>query len=262
MNHRPSTVLIIGATGSIGRHAVAEALRQGHAVRALVRDQARAARVLPDGVNLVVGDLTSPETLGPAIEGIEAIVFTHGSTTSERDVRDNDYAGVANVLKTLDGRTVRIALMTAIGTTRPGVPYTQWKLRSERLVRGSGNPYTIVRPGWFDYNQPNQRKIVMLQGDKRQSGSPKDGVIARDQIARVLIDSLHMEAADHKTLELIAEGGTEQEDLTSLFASLTPDTSESLDGAEDTVDLPVSNEPETFRSDLATIAAGNVTPER
>jgi uncharacterized protein YbjT (DUF2867 family) len=39
MNHRPSTVLIIGATGSIGRYAVAEALRQGHTVRALVRDQ-------------------------------------------------------------------------------------------------------------------------------------------------------------------------------------------------------------------------------
>jgi uncharacterized protein YbjT (DUF2867 family) len=43
MNHRSSTVLIIGATGSIGRHAVAEALRHGHTVRALVRDQARAA---------------------------------------------------------------------------------------------------------------------------------------------------------------------------------------------------------------------------
>lgn len=262
MNSRPLSVLIIGATGSIGGYAVAEALRQGHTVRALVREQGRAARVLPDEVDLVVGDLTRPDTLGPAVDGVEAIVFTHGSTTSERDVRDNDYAGVANILKTLNGRPVRIALMTAIGATRPGVPYTQWKLRSERLVRASGNPYTIVRPGWFDYNQPDQRKIVMLQGDKRQSGSPKDGVIARDQIARVLIDSLHIEAAEHKTLELIAEDGPEQEDLTSLFASLTPDTRESLDGAEDTVNLPVDHEPETFRGDLATIAAGNVTPER
>jgi hypothetical protein len=43
---------------------------------------------------------------------VEAIMFTHGSTTSERDVRDNDYAGVANVLKTLDGSPVRMALMT------------------------------------------------------------------------------------------------------------------------------------------------------
>lgn len=52
-----------------------------------------------------------------------------------------------------------------------------------------------------------------------------------------------------------------KEDLTSVLASLTPDTSESFDGAKDTVDLPVDHEPERFRSDLATITAGNVGPE-
>ncbi|MGO4859060.1 NAD(P)H-binding protein [Arthrobacter sp. 2MCAF14] len=92
MNHGPSTVLIVGATGSIGRHAVAEALRQGYAVRALVRDPARAARLPPNGADLVIGDLTRPETLGPALDGVDA-------------------------------------------------------------------------PSWFDYNQPGQRTIFMLQGD-------------------------------------------------------------------------------------------------
>ena len=233
MSQRPATVLIVGATGSIGRLAVAEALRQGYTVRALVREPKRAARLLPENVDLVIGDLTHPGTLGPAVEGVDAIVFTHGTTTSERDVRDNDYAGVANVLRALGGRRVHVALMTAIGTTRPGVAYAQWKLRSERLIRASGNPFTIVRPGWFDYNQPDERKIVMLQGDRRQAGTPADGVIARDQIARVLIDSLHIEAANHKTLELVAVHGPEQEDLTAIFTSLTPDSAESLDAAED-----------------------------
>jgi uncharacterized protein YbjT (DUF2867 family) len=257
MTGRSSTVLIVGATGSIGRHAVAEALQQGYAVRALVRDRARAVRILPDGVDLVTGDMTRPETLGPAVDGVDAVVFTHGSTTSERDVRDNDYTGVANVLKALNGRRTRIALMTAIGTTRPGVPYAQWKLRSERLVRASGNPYTIVRPGWFDYNQPGQRTIVMLQGDRRQTGTPADGVIARDQTARVLIDSLHIDAANHKTLELIAAHGPEQDDLATVFAALTPDSSASLDAAEDIVDLPTEREPEMFRHDLDSIRAGS-----
>ncbi len=206
----------------------------------------------------MIGDLIRPETLGPAVDGVDAVVFTHGSTTSERDVRDNDYTGVANVLKALDGRRTRIALMTAIGTTRPGVAYAQWKLRSERLVRASRNPYTVVRPGWFDYNQPGQRKIVMLQGDKRQSGSPADGVIARDQIARVLIESLHIDAANHKTLELIADRGPEQDDLTTVFTPLTPDSVESLGAAEDIVDLPMESEPEMFRRDLATITAGSI----
>ena len=255
MTTRPGTVLIVGATGSIGRHAVAEALRQGYAVRALVRNPDRA-RGLPDSVEPVVGDLTDPGTLPPAVDGADAIVFVHGTTTSERDVRDVDYAGVANVLKTLAGRRVRIALMTAIGTTRPGVAYAEWKLRAERLVRAAGSPYTIVRPGWFDYNDDDQRTIVMLQGDTRQSGTPRDGAIARDEIARVLIDSLSSDAADHKTFELVAERGPEQDDLTPTFAALATDAADSLDGAKDASVLPLDREPEMFLRDLEEVRGG------
>lgn len=260
MNYRPTTVLIIGATGSVGRYAVAEALRQGYTVRALVRDHARATRILPGEVDIVVGDLSRPDTLGPAVAGVDAIVFTHGSTTSERDVRDNDYAGVANVLKMLNGRPVRIALMTAVGVTRPGFAYGEWKLRSERLVRASGNPYSIVRPGWFDYNEPDQRKILLLQGDKQRSGSPADGVIARDEIARVLIGSLGPDAAVRKTFELVAGEGPEQDDLTALFAALVPDPPASLDGAEDSTALPLDQEPPVFRNDLAAVRAAYPAP--
>jgi uncharacterized protein YbjT (DUF2867 family) len=254
MSDRPSTVLIVGATGSIGRHAVAEALAQGYTVRALVRSAARA-HSLPDAVETVVGDLTAPDTLPPAVDGVDAIVFVHGSTTSERDVRAIDYTGVAATLLALGGRRARIALMTAIGTTRPGVSYAEWKLRGERLVRASGNPYTIVRPGWFDYNDDDQRRIVMLQGDTRQSGTPRDGVIARDEIARVLIDALSSEAAEGKTFELVAESGPEQDDLDPVLAALTPDGAQSLDGARDAAVLPLTAEPEQFRADLEAVRA-------
>jgi hypothetical protein len=73
----------------------------------------------------------------------------------------------------------------------------------------------------------------------------------------VLIDSLHANAAVHKTFELIADHGPEQGDLTPVFASLTADASESLDAAQDNVDLPVDHEPETFRRDLAAITGGD-----
>lgn len=77
----------------------------------------------------------------------------------------------------------------------------------------------------------------MLQGDRRQSGSPADGVIARDQIARVLIDSRKIDAADHKTLELIADHGREPDDLTPVFTALAPDSDGSPDAAKDIVGL-------------------------
>lgn len=83
-----------------------------------------------------------------------------------------------------------------------------------------------------------------------------EGPTTGAQIARVLIDSLSLDAADHKTLELIADHGPEQENLTGVFDALTADSNGSLDGVQDTVDLPVANEPEQFRQDLTTITAG------
>ena len=121
-------------------------------------------------------------------------------------------------------------------------------------MRVSGLPYTIVRPGWFDYNSDDQRAIVFRQGDTAQSGTPADGVIARDEIARVLVDSLTNQAADRRTLELVATDGPEQDDLTPLFAALTPDAPGALDGALDAATAPPAAEPQRFRDDLAALA--------
>jgi NAD(P)-dependent dehydrogenase (short-subunit alcohol dehydrogenase family) len=75
MTMAPLTVLVVGATGSIGRLVVEEALRKGYAVRALARDDRKARRLLP-GAEVVVGDLTRPETLAAAVHSVGAIVFT------------------------------------------------------------------------------------------------------------------------------------------------------------------------------------------
>ncbi len=62
MINKPAiTVLAVGTTGSIGRHVVAEALRQGHAVRALVQDASQAGQ-LPPAAKVVTGDLTRADT--------------------------------------------------------------------------------------------------------------------------------------------------------------------------------------------------------
>jgi nucleoside-diphosphate-sugar epimerase len=110
-------VLVVGATGSIGHLAVEEAIRQGHAVRALVRDTKKARR-LSAGTDVVVGDLTHVETLAAAVDGVDSIVFTHGSDGGGKAEAERiDYGGVRNVLAALGGRSVRVALMTAIGVT-------------------------------------------------------------------------------------------------------------------------------------------------
>lgn len=253
-------ILVVGATGSIGRLVVAEALREGHAVRALVRNPARA-KGLPSGAEQVVGDLTRPDTLATAVAGIDAVVFAHGSSGGGKAAAERvDYGGVRNILAVLGSRQARIALMTAIGVTNRTGAYNRsteahdWKRRAERLVRASGCPYTIVRPGWFDYNDADQHRLVLLQGDARQAGDPRDGVVARQQIAEILVRSLTSVAANCKTFELVAERGPAQTDFEALFAEPEGDTRGSLDACRDAANMPLEDEPDRVRKDLALLA--------
>jgi len=63
-------LLVVGATGALGRLIVAEAISRGHEVTALVRDRARAN--LPEPVVTVRGDVLDPASTGPAVEGRDA----------------------------------------------------------------------------------------------------------------------------------------------------------------------------------------------
>ena len=250
MTEEMPTVLVVGASGSIGRHAVAESLRAGHETRALVRDESRASQ-LPDGATIVVGDLTDAETLRDAVRGVTGIVFTHGSHGGAQEAESVDYGAVRNVLSVLE-TPARIALMTAIGVTKHTTGH-DWKRRGERLVRVSGLPYTIVRPGWFDYNDADQHRLEMMQGDTRWASDPSDGVISRAQIAQVLVASLTSGAADRKTLELVAEHGPAQADLDPLFAELKADSADALDAVLDRANMPLDEEPASVVAELDAI---------
>jgi len=161
---------------------------------------------------------------------------------------------------------MRIVLMTAIGVTNRTGTYNRtteahdWKRRSERLVRVSGLPYTIVRPGWFDYNRPDQHRLMLLQGDTRQAGDPSDGVVARRQIAQVLVRSLISDRATRKTFELVATTGPAQDDFDALFAPLDPDPPGTLDGVQDSPNMPLNDEPQRVRDDLNAIRAHKFSP--
>ena len=254
-------VLVVGATGSIGRLVVQKALAHGHAVRALVRSEAKG-RHHPADARVVIGEVTRPDTLAAAVDGVDGIVFTIGSDGAGKVGAENvDYGGVRNVLNALDSPTARIALMTAIGVTNRTGDYNRsteahdWKRRSERLVRASGLPYTIVRPGWFDYNGPDEHRLVLLQGDRRHAGDASDGVIARWQLAEVLVRSLTSAQALEKTFELVATKGPVSDDFDAIFAPLEPDPKGSLDGVRDMANMPLDEEPSRVQSDLAAIQA-------
>jgi dihydroflavonol-4-reductase len=95
--------LVTGATGMVGHGVVAELLTRGHDVRALVRDPERARTIVAPEVELVRGDLTEPDTLGPAMAGVDWVFHAAGMPEQwQRDpgVFDRvNHHGTVNVLE-------------------------------------------------------------------------------------------------------------------------------------------------------------------
>lgn len=84
-------VLVTGATGYIGGRVVERLLAQGHEVRVLVRDRERAlARPWGGQVEIVEGDLTRPETLPGALDGVEAAYYLVHSMYAGSDFEELD----------------------------------------------------------------------------------------------------------------------------------------------------------------------------
>lgn len=241
-----STVLLIGGTGSIGRLVVARLLELGDTPRVLTRnpDRARAA----DGAEVVGGDLTDATSLGAAIRGVDAVVMTHGATYGSGDYEDVDYGAVPALLEALNGREVRVALMSSIGVTGTGGSsrdLLDWKRRGERLLRASGLPYTVVRPGWFDAGTGTETRLALRQGDATEYGP-----VRREHVAQTLAHAIHEPGAVGRTVEVFSTDGPAITNWDAAFGGTDADEPGALDGAHDRPGPQVDREPDRIRTDL------------
>ncbi|GAA4078524.1 NAD(P)H-binding protein [Actinomadura miaoliensis] len=136
-----TTVLVTGATGSVGRHVVDRLLARGVAVRALTRDPARAR--LPEAVEVFAGDLTRPDTVRPAIDGADGLYLFPVPDTVEEVVRIAEKAGVR--------RVAVLSSLTAGDEVQANATKDHHRA-VERAVEAGSFEWTHVRPGEFAGN--------------------------------------------------------------------------------------------------------------
>lgn len=139
-------VLVIGATGRVGSAVVGQLLDTGVPVRALTR-RSDAAATLPANVEVVIGDLTVPESLDAGLRGAGAVflVWTVPPATAPA------------VVERLASYTRRVVFLSSPHQTphpffqQPN-PMAALHAGIERLIADAGIESTIIRPGMFASN--------------------------------------------------------------------------------------------------------------
>jgi len=137
------TILVIGATGNVGRPTVAGLLAKGEAVRALSRSAENLA-ALPDGVDGIIGDLETASGLDAACAGVDRLflITANGETESARGLNAVQAATAAGVK--------HIAFLSVGNPNKePAIPHYRAKLPIEEAIRNSGAAYTFLRPNFF-----------------------------------------------------------------------------------------------------------------
>ncbi len=144
-------ILLTGGTGYVGSHLLARLRQRGEPVRVLSRDPSQYEHLQAGNVGLFKGDVTEPESLQAAMEGIDTVIHLvaiirerPGGVTFERI----NYGGTVNVVEEAKAAGVkRILHQSALGARPdPKLPYFDTKYRAEQYLQRSGLAYTILRP--------------------------------------------------------------------------------------------------------------------
>src|SRR6476469_2580200 len=146
------TLLIVGATGTLGRQVAKRALDEGYQVRCLVRSPMKAAFLKEWGAELVRGDLCNPQTLPAALEGVTAVIDAATSRpTDSLSIKEVDWDGkVALIQACVKAGVERFIFFSLLDAEKyPNVPLMEIKRCTELFLAESGLNYTILRPCGF-----------------------------------------------------------------------------------------------------------------
>jgi uncharacterized protein YbjT (DUF2867 family) len=152
-----SKVLITGATGNTCSLLVPELLRTNNNVRVFIRDEKKAKALENLGAEVILGDLDQPETIIPAVKGVDKIyLLTWNGPTQLQQAE--------NVIKAAsEAGNPHIVRHSMWGPENSRI--IQQGLKVEEIIKSSGLPWTILKPTFYMQNTLMAVQTISAQGN-------------------------------------------------------------------------------------------------
>lgn len=154
-----TTILVTGATGTVGSTLIPLLRGRGVDVRALVRDPDRAQRISAAGAHIVQGDFRNPASLRAALDGIDAVFLACANVPEQVEhecavIDETERSGAQKIVK-LSARGAAV---------NSPVAYWHWHAVIERHLQASTTPATVLQPGFLMTNLLGAAESVRQQG--------------------------------------------------------------------------------------------------
>ncbi len=207
-------ILVVGATGTLGKKVSRVLLAANEDVRTMTRVVAKADELKKLGARPVRGDLRDPDSLEFALRGANSVVAAAHSILGRGDESSEavDEIGHMALIDAAKHAGVNHFVYTSAYGAALDHPIDFWrsKARVERYLRDSGLSYTIIRPTHFVEMHAYQLigkavlegKRVMLMG----SGRNPRNFVAADDVATVVVAALRIPSLRGEMIEV---GGPE-----------------------------------------------------
>jgi uncharacterized protein YbjT (DUF2867 family) len=151
MTRNESTILVTGATGTVGNEVVKQLSSSGHRVKAAIHSQNKAHKFKDDSaVDLVNIDYTKRETLADGFKGVDKLFLLTSISPNMQSMSSNLVnAAKQNAIKYI----VKLSVMAA--DSEPGTIIGRLQRQEEKMIEDSEIPYNFLRPGAFMQNFVN-----------------------------------------------------------------------------------------------------------
>ena len=201
-------LLVVGATGTLGRQVARHAIDEGHQVRCLVRNPKKATFLKEWGAEVVKGDICQPETLPPALEGIEAVIdAATARATDSLSIKQVDWQGKVALIQAATTAGIKRFIFYSILDSEkyPDVPLMDIKHCTELFLEESGLNYTILRPCGFMQGLISQYAIPILDNQAVWVTGESSAIAYMDtqDIAKFAVRALEVPETENQSFPVV-----------------------------------------------------------